>query len=88
MDECYHKLFRKGQKYHLEYFDEVITIEKESKNPPRRGFLKTLIWGEDPADKADRTRFLTMQEGSILILKQTTEGKREYGQYFVQKDKE
>ncbi|CDW89887.1 UNKNOWN [Stylonychia lemnae] len=86
MDECVHRLPRKGQRVHLEYFNEIIQIEKEQKNPPRRGFLKTLIWGEDPADKAERTRFMTMQEGRIIILKEGEKGVRKYGQYFATQD--
>jgi hypothetical protein len=53
----------------LSNYEDIITVEKEAKGPKRRGFIKTWIWGEDPADKMERTRFIVMQEGKITTLK-------------------
>ena len=83
MDECVHRMPTKGQKVHLEYYSETIQIEKESKIPPKRGFFKTLIWGEDPVEKAERVRYLAMEEGRIIILKPIGQGQRKFGQYFA-----
>lgn len=58
-------------------------MEKEYKEQKkRRGFLKTWIWGEDPADKLERTRFIVLEEGKIITLKQIGESERKYGEYF------
>jgi len=48
----------------------------------RRGFIKTWIWGEDPADKLERTRLIVIEEGKIITMKQIPECQRKYGEYF------
>lgn len=74
---------RKGQKVHLDFFMNTIRTEKEGhKGLKRRGMLKTWIWGEDPADKMERTRFIVLLEGKIITIKQEGESERKYGHYF------
>lgn len=68
---------------HLDFFLNVIRTEKEGhKGPKRRGMLKTWIWGEDPADRMERTRFIVLLEGKIVTVKQEAESERKYGHYF------
>jgi len=44
--------------------------------------IKTWIWGEDPADRMERTRFIVLLEGKIITIKQEQESERKYGHYF------
>ena len=76
MDMCVHKLTRKGQKVYLGYYSEVILSEKEQKEPSKRGWLKTMIWGEDPAERVARQRYLVIDEGKLLSLKAGEVGSR------------
>lgn len=76
----------KKQKVHLGYYSEVITVEKEQKQPSKRGFIKTWIWGEDPAEKQERTRYLILEEGKLIVAKLIKDEKRQYGEYFTTDD--
>lgn len=78
-EECVHRLPIKNQKVNLDFYSDLVRIEKQNKNPKKRGLIRTWLWGEDPADILERTRYIILQEGKIITVKQIPVCQRKYG---------